>query len=138
MLDLRQPKTGVAWEYRFGWLDAPQQILYANFAILVSYVEKELGGKIPEPENDWEGAEVWNAHYKEVKALYQYWKVDRAEMQKKLTQMSTLAFSFRKEHRNFAEGERLYKKLSEEQQKFDDFETEALIRLIKTRGGMWT
>ncbi|HVI40794.1 MAG TPA: hypothetical protein VM577_09050 [Anaerovoracaceae bacterium] len=138
MLDLRQPDG-----YRYGWVDAPQQLLYANFAILKNYVEGELDGKVPrykeEEHQDWlEGARSWNKHYEEIENLYKYWTVDRAIWQKKLGDMSHMANVIRNDQRNFVEGNNLYDKLREEQKKFDEFETEALIRLIKTREGMWT
>lgn len=40
ILSLKQPNG-----YQYGWLDADQQILYACFNILISFVEKEMGGE---------------------------------------------------------------------------------------------
>ena len=136
MLDLRQPDPEL---YQYGWIDAPQQILYANFAILKNYVEGELEGKFPiEDETEWEGAADWNEHYREIENLYNYWTVKRPAWQKKLDDMSHVASVVRNRQRNFEEGEKLYEQLRIEQDKFDEYETQALIRLIKTRKGMWT
>lgn len=133
LLDLRQSENS-AWNYRYGWLDSDRQILYANFAILKNYVEKELENEFPENDPD----PGWAKHYKEIKALYNYWMVDRPAWENKLAQMSHVASIVRNDQRNFKKGDRLYQELRNEQDKFDEFETKALIRLIKTRKGMWT
>lgn len=122
-LNLSQPNG-----YKWGWIDADTQLLYACFNILKNYVEQELGQdhvKIEYSEEELndpcmgELNKKWQAHYKEIDELYIYWVTIRPEWEKIINRLS---------------GQERW----EEQDKFDEKETEMLIRLVKTRGGMWT
>lgn len=45
LLDLRQPHTDTADDYRYGWCDQKQQVLYAPFNALVSYCKEAEEGE---------------------------------------------------------------------------------------------
>jgi hypothetical protein len=70
-------------DYRGGYRDADDIMLYANFKILTDFVEKELEGvfieEIPENLPDWE-TQIMQKQYEkeqEIKSLYFWWTVDR-------------------------------------------------------------
>ncbi len=65
MLDLRNPF------YDWGWVDCDNQILYASFNILKSYVEAEM------TTIDWEWDEPHQEVGAEIRALYDWWTVER-------------------------------------------------------------
>lgn len=140
LLDLRQDGPG---EYKYGWIDSDRQLLYACFKILKNYVENELPNSYVQQEFTEEelanepGAAQWYTHYQEVKALHHYWTVERPAWQKIIDKLSGQAYDHR-QNRKIAESNRVYALLHREQDRFDQAETDALIRLIKTRKGMWT
>lgn len=116
VLSLAQPLG-----YDRGWIDADTQILYANFNILVNFVEAEFGGVDKLREHiDWyieKGEPLWAKNHKELLDLYLYWKFDR------------LPYYQYKYH---AAPDRSYEQREED----DNKEDEMLCRLIKARRGM--
>lgn len=109
--------------YDRGWIDADTQILYANFNILVNFIEGEIGGvdKLRE-EIEWhlEQDELpWAKNRQELLDLYLYWKFDRLpDYQWKYHQEPNVSY--------------------EQKEEDDNKENEMLCRLIKARKGMWT
>jgi hypothetical protein len=67
LVDIRTP------EYRWGWMDRCDGVLYACFALLVDFVEKE--GGLPVESEDL----LWAAAGREAQLLYAWWKWQRAE-----------------------------------------------------------
>lgn len=118
VLSLSQPLG-----YDRGWIDADTQILYANFNILVSFVEDELGGidKLRDKINkfiEWEDL-FWAKNYQEILDLYLYWKFDRLPYyQWKYHSCPVVSYKQKEEDINE--------------------ENEMLCRLIEVRKGMWT
>jgi len=126
VLDLRNE-----W-YDFGWCDVDHRMLYACFALLKFFVEREAGldmlrhqgSAIRELTDDqWGGtSEEREAEavrrdyiYNEVRELYQWWTVDRAK------EINADAAS------GFEKIDELYEK-----------ETKQLLRLVVIRSGLWT
>jgi len=144
LLDLRQPgKEG----YKYGWVDSDTQMLYANFNILVNFVEKELKEPLDEmikfhkeiSEKEQE-SDQWYKAYLEIKELYNYWKIDRAIKEKEEQDSLSAWYEKFKDYKNRNNVE--CDKLSDEHRKleveFEEKETEMLLRLIKVRKFMWT
>jgi len=139
LLDLRQPK-GDCDGYRFGWIESDRQMLYACFNILKNFKEKELPNSYVKQEwtkkelKEEPGAKQWHDLYKEADKLYLYWTKEREVWYNKIHNLYL--------ETQTAETESVYKKKQKawlkEQDKFDAFEQEALIRLIKIRKGLWT
>ena len=112
LLKLSQP-----FGYQRGWIDSNTQMVFANFNILVNFVEKECGG-IENVEKELQYYTDNFSHYRrnyeffrELTELYNYWKW---------------------------EGIRYYQYCRPYEPYDEDKETEMLIRLIKIREGMWT
>jgi hypothetical protein len=68
LIDIRNARNGYAW----GWIDRSDAFLFANFAILVAFVEKEFPGCV-----DWDYDDDIKALAAEIKALYEWWTVGR-------------------------------------------------------------
>ncbi len=69
MLDLRNK----AFDYRWGWVDVTDKMIYASFNLLQQFVEKEK----PFERIDWSHGAVHRRAAKEIKALYAWWTVGR-------------------------------------------------------------
>lgn len=109
MLDMRNARNGYAWGYK----DRSELIMFAAFAILVEFVEKEYPGVV-----DWEQDDEIRAARDEFMALYTWWTKGRRE-----------------------ENDALYRETEDVQQKadaLDEKDNVMLHRLIKVRGALWT
>lgn len=106
LLDLRSPVNG----YRWGWLETNDEILFASFAALVSFVEVQKGF---EGHIDWDADNEQKNVRSEALALYGWWTKERSEE--------------RKDTKPIIEEEQLNKK--------DD---DQLRKLIAIRHHLWT
>jgi hypothetical protein len=68
MVDARAPQNGYHW----GWFDRSGLVLFAAFAVLVDFVEKEYPGCV-----DWDYDEEHRKGRDEFMALYNWWKYGR-------------------------------------------------------------
>jgi hypothetical protein len=128
MLDIRNPRNGYSW----GWLDRSEGLLFANFAMLVDFVEKERGlGPVTTPadygdyQDEYTKAHVDDAcaRDKGIMDLYWWWKLSR-----KMEHDAFEAMDYSKCISLWcAEEDRLY-----------DKDTEQLTKLINLRGSLWT
>jgi hypothetical protein len=152
LLDLRQPKTKELLHdnYRWGWIDEDRKLLYACFNILVNFVNSRNSSeyhyhvtpedilKLRESE---EAAKQINAEQadslQEIYNLYKYWTVDRKIDQKEIDDAMKGWHDNRKNDKASNNTAR-WDKLRELEEKFYKKEEDALIRLIKVRGAMWT
>jgi hypothetical protein len=110
MIDIRSPGNGYAW----GWIDRSDAFLYANFAILVDFVEKEYPGLVK-----WDYDLDIESKRDEFIALYIWWTKER-----------------RREHDHVSslpDVERL-----PAVEALDRKDDEMLGRLIKVRHYLWT
>jgi hypothetical protein len=116
MVDCRAPQHG----YKWGWCDRCEIILYANFAILTDFVEKEMYGLV-----DWDSEENHTKAKDEIMDLYNWWKTGRAKDKEKLDKVLEV-------------GESYYDKYWDMEEKFKKKDNKQLIRLIKIREWLWT
>lgn len=150
LLDLRQPKNDDHIDnYRWGWLDECDQLIYANFNILVNYYEgvknckysydatDEGIAKLEKEFNDPEdiGIESQIHMLKEVKDLRQYWVIDRKNSTREIDRLRTDWYKNRNEDKKT--GNERWNKLNKAEEDFYNEEEEMLIRLIKIRRGLW-
>jgi hypothetical protein len=127
VLSLRQPgKDG----YKYGWIDADKQILYANFNILMNF-DKELNYESIHKY----GTEEQKNFATDIKNLVYYWTIERRLADALIVELSEKAYIAYsdKNHK-----QHLYECLRRETEKFAQRETEMLIKLITIRRGMWT
>ena len=156
LLDMDQRRIvtqALPLSYRYGWIDAPQQMEYALFNILAKFVEEEMpyGYCVPSEEeaakddagdepDKYSGFRRQLDNHKEYMAIYNYWKVDRIVLAKAHTDALTAWSNARQAARGdqTEEVQLLWKKLNEtdeaEKQKLE----EMLHRLIDVRGCLWT
>lgn len=147
MLDLRQPepKKYENDHYRYGWIDANKQILYACFNILVNYIEKEHKGKYQEyVKFQEESVEHDLLDLREIWTIYQWWKVDRSNQLKNVDRALSewhdllITTNNSEEMKEVPRLSVLKDRHSELEKEFNRTETEMLKRLIELREYMWT
>lgn len=135
-LDLRQPKRGNYNQYRYGWLDASEQIFFANMNILVSFIEKEFGGyeefllRI-----EWLKEEKYSCEGEiDLAQIYWWWHNTRYFDHLILDHMLDSWY----ECEEGKQKEMLFKLHTEEEARLNELDTEMLCLLMKRRGIMWT
>ena len=134
ILDLRQPKTQCD-NYRWGYTDIVERILFANFNLLNQFVELELDEpietkianlqKLIEETKDDDEREVLTKElelYKEVSCLYDWWNYLRKAEYEEKEILSNID----------------KKKWIEADQKFDEKEQKMFMRLSEIRRFLWT
>lgn len=135
ILDLTKGGNG----YGYGWRDTDTRMLQACFLLLVEYVEREK----PFDVVDWESDEKTKEIGKEIKELYHWWKVGRAEKRSALNK----EWAANEDQSEFipvdSGGYRIYipesvKKLNEKENRLDEEDQRNLERLVKIRGWLWT
>lgn len=151
MLDLRDP-YGPDGGYLYGYADPRAQIVYAAFAILVQFVEREMPHLKERPIRqetvansalDLEALraldDTWHQAWTEIHELYRWWTVGRkAESLAADALYDTYVLAGRdisssKEDREIAKALWLESRSKEESR-----EEEMLTRLIAVRKAMWT
>lgn len=118
-------------EYSWGWIDRDRAIMFACFALLKQFVEKELtasyeyGPRIlergwrPHPTKDIETMH-WNKAHRTMKELYDWWVFERPEKIKEMDDMSV--------NNEWAEADSL----------FNETDNTQLRRLIEIKDYLWT
>lgn len=138
-LDLRQPKEGY-YQYRWGYCDIVQKMIYANFNMLCEFIELEHGGL--------EKAEKWLAELQEHEdapehqvnclsktiEIYKWWKNDLPKMNLEFDALL---------HETYGAGRRPYNKvkcdrISEMEIEINKLINDKLKELIDLRESMWT
>lgn len=138
LLDLRQPKWGYQ-QYKWGYSDIVQRMIYANFNLLVEYIEKEydgaesiekfitdLKGEKDVPPGQIQGLE-------KALELYKWWKYVLPEMQKEYDAAVHEAVKDRKS----PDRDKL-NKTWEMEENIENTIDAKLKELIDIRRGMWT
>lgn len=139
LLDLRNPGPGI--EYTYGFRDKPEVMLWACFALLREYIEKE------EPEDPREGfapeelesepLKSQVASYVEAKALYDWWMVTRLK-EEKAVDLLYEHYSKRKKEVGRDASELDCKAWLEAEALRDRRAQEMLLRLVAIRESLWT
>ena len=124
VLDLRNQ-----W-YRYGWCDKDVLMLYAAFALLKDFVEKEKAFERIEWDDREHGGESYGA-YSELKELYDWWTILRAQDLKAFEELFEAVSRDTWSADNFAICDQAEKSLA-------DKDDEMLLRLVKIRRRMWT
>jgi hypothetical protein len=127
MIDIRNPRNG----YKWGWFDRSEGLLFAAFAMLSDFVEKEYPGYV-----DWDYDEDIRAARDEILALYKWWKIDRKiehDADDKLTS-EIYAGGFDGTRPSDIDHQRAMKS----EKVLEDKDQEMFIRLVKIRRAMWT
>lgn len=135
MLDLRQP------DYRYGWRDVDNKMLYAIFNLLGEFLNKEkpydLAQDYTEEEIEAdEGMKLQHASRKEAKFLYRWWTHGRGEREGERSRCA-------KEWHDMMEKkdpltQEAWKKLREFEAFMEKEEDEMIARLMKIRKTLWT
>jgi hypothetical protein len=142
MLNLQQPNN--IWQvdhYRYGYLDVPEQMLYAMFNLLNNFVENEMGSYYcPSEEQAKEDPSLYKQRecYFEILRIYDWWNIERKIEYSKIKELENKWYTecIKEENSN------LCATFFEELNNLEDFferKTEAMIiRLIKIRRNLWT
>jgi len=154
LVDCRSPHNGYSW----GYCDITGKMLYANFNMLIDFVEKEnvfhdIGwGMKAGFSVDWDSEEAGEERKhtgKEIKKLYWWWKSGRAEERK---HVETL-WEWDKCHWHFIpcpsekypeqsqmifDNKEAWDLAGEMEEYLDKKDDEMLERLIKLRHWLWT
>jgi hypothetical protein len=137
LLDLRQPK--ISGEYRYGWIDADHQILFALFNILNNFVKQEMPNwYCPSEEEISHDVSLLNQRntYLEVKAIHYWWNIDRKRQESRRDHMIDDWHKARKA--GSSQEHQLWEDLRKADRALDDKEDEMIGRLIKIRHALWT
>ena len=129
MLDMRDKANGYSW----GWYDRSELLIYANFAVLRDFIEKEQPFSLPYKPLPLNGDECynadvedWNKANQELYYLYIWWTERRPKDYKALKDMY-LSYLKDQSLDPLMEEERLAK-----------VDNEMMVRLINARKAMWT
>lgn len=138
--------------YTHGWIDTDQRMVLAMFTLLIEFVELEMphGYFFPSEEDaakddgTWEcgvgGYRAQRDQYLEFMAIYNYWKVERPELEDQHNNLTSLWSKAREKSMGpqGEETERLWKEVQESKDKMDKRLEEMLHRLIDIRKVLWT
>lgn len=185
-LDFRHSKLGEAWYWLrchtynryhilnmsnkdngwdWGWEEPDAQILYANMAIMVQFVELECGFGDIGPDYEYvitaPADEVcdlhWQQSHAELIAIYKWWKYERKEehrLQKEALEAHYKKYPYKMEFQRVDpdNGDSVYKRVPTEHDKEEELEldmlmewedelyqkdTDMLMRLMDIRSTLW-
>ena len=146
MIDIRFPRNGYNW----GWLDRCEGLMFAMFAMLVDFVEKEKAFK---SFVDWKGAQCHKDASTEMKNLYHWWKVQRAKDHDAYEALTDRHFDrhpflskviHEGDHAILpsivkgSDEEKSWQKCNDMKTALEEKDTEMMLRLVKIRHAMWT
>lgn len=145
------------------YYDLDHRMLHGLFNELVDFVELELAhlskwnkdkkykfvkGRCQEAQDDYFR---WAIHLKhqgrlteqakasrKIKELYEWWKYIRPQRKDPLDNPALGDIDDILDNKNFKKKQKLYKRVYELEEKYDDEDTEMLIELIKIRSHLWT
>jgi hypothetical protein len=145
-IDLRNPGPGI--DYKYGWVDRSEAVLYACFVCLRQYIENEepvdpaLFATPEEFEED-PGLRHQKEMFDEAQALYQWWMKGRIEEEAEEDRLWEAYHAVRKDRRGsdpekVEAAEMAGKVWTEYRQWRTDRENVMLHRLISIRQSFWT
>ena len=126
------------------WCDKDHVLLYACFQVLVDFLEKEKPQTIVDYKHDREQKRQW----KELQALYRYWKVERPKLEREENKLLRI---WSKKHKTKEEklpngwvkrvvlrnDKKAFSRLNKHKDGMDKLESEMLHRLIDIRKHLW-
>ncbi len=142
-LDLRQPKNEFQTdEYRYGYCDIPEKMLFAWFNLLDDYLNKEkpwdpiTSYTLQQINIDPVLQEQYN-HLQEAKSILNWWKVERKDYFKGINEIISLVQQ--KDNKlSEIEKEDLLTFYYNLETFMNEKEDEMLARIIKIRKSLWT
>lgn len=141
-LDLRQPynKDGID-NYRYGWSDVPDKMLYALFNLLGEYLNKEKPHDLTlyySKEQIEENLSLKDQYsdLEEAREIYFWWTTERKELIKKNNQLLNDWSDIRLTDRQKADS--LLAQLTQQEELLENKTDEMLARLLKIRRSLWT
>lgn len=135
ILDLRQPKNeyGVD-EYRYGWRDVPEAMLYAIFNLLDQFVKHELPNFYCPPEEDIEN-KIQRDTYFEILAIHKWWFEDR---KREYQEFSNCRTEWHKLHKvGDPHTDEIWNEMNKMHENFENKTDEMIARLMKVRRSLW-
>ena len=140
MLDLRQPKNpDQIDEYRYGWRDTPELMLYAMFNLLDNFVKNELPHCYTPSEEDVKkepGLQSQREQHLEMLAIHKWWTEERKEEYKKFYDLQ--AEWHKKRKASDPKAENFYNKMHEKEDQLEEKTDEMINRLMKVRRALWS
>jgi len=139
LLDLRQPRVKGEYSYRYGWIDADTQMMFALFNILNNFVEHEAKNWYCPSEEDVQADSSLLTQrnvYLEVKLLHYWWNIERKRQEKAASDLLS-AWSDAKHDSNPSEHQ-LWIELHELEKVNEEKIDEMMSRLLKIRHSLWT
>ena len=127
------------------WCDKDHVMLLACFQILTDFLEKEKPQTIVDYSHDREHRK----HWKELQALYRYWKHDRHKQERQIDALRRKWAKSRKtkmvpslhpqtvSHVVVSEDRKTWRLLRSAETRFEKLEEEMLLRLISVRKHLW-
>lgn len=133
-----KPKSNLSL---YHWYDTDTKILYANFQLLVDYVEKEK----PEENTDWttrpSDQEIWS----EIQTLYNWWTTVRPKkwIENESSSMEEYGIDISDigsptKSANYKKWADAFDKHDQIERQLEDEDTEMLVRLMIIRKSLWT
>ena len=133
-LDLRQP------DWRYGWCDVPEKMLYAMFNLLKEYLDEEPYDLTESYTREAIAADPALRRQQEAldeaRMLHQWWIVGRCEEQQTISEMRTKWYDSSKN--NHPDREIMWKTLRQMEDSFEEKTDEMIARLMKIRRTLWT
>jgi hypothetical protein len=127
VLDLRNP------EYKWGWRDRSQTMMYACFNLVKDFVEKE---KAFDCHVSWDSDDEHREAKAEIMSIYTWWTKDRWELDKQATAATkNHQWGGDEESEASKQSTKEYRRITDEIEATDQ---KMLEKAIKFRGCMWT
>jgi hypothetical protein len=144
MLDLRQPHKAGGLpnidNYRYGWRDVPEKMLYAMFNLLGEYFLEEPTDlrkwHTPEEIEADAGMKQQQHNLDEARAIHKWWTVERNEEMTAIQDM-TMKWHDAREVRD-PHAEEYWKQLGQMKDDFEAKTDEMIGRLMLIRRSLWT
>lgn len=139
LVDLRCP--GPRLDYKHGWIDQPEAILYACFVLLRRYVEQECPrnptADLDQARSD-EERQIFQEQvdrYHEIMAIYSWWMQGRLDEEDEERRLRTVREEVRSDSQAFEAASQRWFEYREMRERR---EQEMLERLIRVRENLWT
>jgi len=122
---------------KYHWIESDTKILYANFQILVDFVEKESDIV------DWSSDPQHQESEKEFMDLYKWWTEERPKREDNYPSMSEYGIEggladLDRSSPGYKRWNEAHDEYNKQQEEYDNEDTEMLIRLVSIRRRLWS